>query len=100
MKFKFPNKSDLGEIVEKFKKNLEGRKLGKIVSLSAAGSSLDVTIKKLGTSTLKFQSQTEGEDLILELENQKIALAHRKFKGEVLDKLVDVIETCGGNRIS
>lgn len=75
---------------------LDGRKLAEILAFSLESDSLTVTISKMGTSTLQFRCERKSKGNYWTLEKEKIALAHRAFKKDVLDKLVGVIEKAGG----
>ena len=99
MKFHFPGKDSIQAIVTDIEESLSGRKLGKMVSLNLNDDEVHVAIKKLGTSTIRFKSGNNGEAVTLDLIDQKIALAHRKFKDEVVEKIVKVIESCGGQQV-
>lgn len=95
MDIKFPEK-DLSVIIDKIKKALGGRELGKMVSFDHVGSEMIVTISKFGTSTLTFSTKPTADGSHLTLDKEKIALAHRALKGEVTDKIVKVIQQAGG----
>lgn len=84
------------EILAAIKEKLGGRKLGKMVSFELVGTDLEVTIKKMGTSHLGFKNYGNGSGVEWRLEKEKIALSHRAFKNEVLEKLTHVIEQTGG----
>ena len=99
MKFQFQGKDNSQTIVSEIEGALSGRKLGKMVSLNLADDEVHVAIKKLGTSTIRFKSANNGEAVTLDLIDQKIAFAHRKFKDEVVEKIVKVIESCGGQQV-
>ena len=96
MKYFFPSRTNLDEIVDEVKGKLEGRKLGKMVSLQSSGNGLEVKISKLGTSTLTFGCSQSDSGLTLELGQQKIAFSHKSFKQEVLEKINAIIVSCGG----
>ena len=88
------------EIVARLEDKLEGRKLGKMVSFDLSGNNLEVTIKKMGKSSLYFQGSSKGKGTEWELEDEKIALTHRAFKGEVLSKITKIVEQIGGEVIA
>ena len=96
MKYFFPSRPSLDEIIADVESKLAGRKLGKMVSLHSTGDGLEVKISKLGTSTLTFASIQSDSGLTLELGQQKIAFSHKGFKQEVLEKINAIIESCGG----
>lgn len=91
MHIKFSN-SNTEETLEKIKEELGGRKLGEMLSFNLDGDTLDVLIKKMGTSTLTFSISGKEWDLT----GEKIAFAHKAFRGEVMDKIRKVIEKVGG----
>jgi len=84
------------DALSKLKKTLQGRQLGEIVSFELENSELRVVISKLGTSTLSFACEDENGDCVFQLSGEKIAFAHRAFKGEVMGKFVNVVEKSGG----
>jgi len=84
------------EILSQIREKLGGRKLGQMLQFHLEGGDLDVTIKKMGTSRLSFEQMSDGPSLRWELKSEKIALSHRAFKGEVLEKLTKVIQQTGG----
>ena len=84
------------EILEEIKEQLGGRKLGKMLHFDLENGNLGVTIKKMGTSQLYFERVQNGGALIWELQTEKIALAHKAFKSEVLEKLTKIITQTGG----
>ncbi|NRA45181.1 MAG: hypothetical protein HRU09_09525 [Oligoflexales bacterium] len=84
------------EILSAIKEKLGGRKLGKMVTFELEGTDLAVTIKKMGTSHLSFKNYGNDSGVEWRLEKEKIALAHKAFKNEVLEKLTHVVEQTGG----
>ena len=84
------------EILSAIKEKLGGRKLGKMVTFELEGADLTVTIKKMGTSHLNFKNYSADNGVEWRLEKEKIALSHRAFKSEVLEKLTHVVEQTGG----
>lgn len=95
MKIKFKEDRP-AEILEEIKENLGGRKLGKIVEFEMDGKNLKVTIKKMGKSYLEFTHAPDNGGLQWELTDEKIALSHKAFKGEVLEKITRVVNQIGG----
>ena len=91
------NNGSPSEILSAIKEQLGGRKLGKILSFKLEGDDLAVTIKKMGTSYLNFKSVGNGEGIRWELEKEKIALTHKTFRKEMIDKLSKAIAQTGGN---
>ena len=88
---------DAPAIVEKIKAQLAGRKLGEMVSFSLNGKDLEVTIKKLGTSSLKFTDESKNGSIQWNLTSEKIAFAHKAFKDDVLEKITKVVNQVGGS---
>lgn len=84
------------EILSNIQEQLGGRKLGKLLHFDLDSDTLDVTIKKMGTSKLSFTQTKLSSGLEWELTDEKIALSHKAFKGDVLKKLTKVIELTGG----
>lgn len=84
------------EVIAAIQAKLEGRKLGEMVNFDLNGTGLDVTIKKLGTSLLSFQQIAKTQGLAWHLTKEKIALSHRPFKDEVMDKIAKIVEQTGG----
>ena len=58
---------------------------------------LGITIKKMGTSYLFFTRESNERQLVWKLKTEKIALTHRAFKGDVMEKLTKVISQTGGS---
>ncbi len=84
-------------IISKIKKTMENRNLAKIVEFSTdPQGNITIHIKKLGTSTLSFSRLEEKGKAIFKLSEEKIAFAHRAFKDEVTQKIMQVIELAGG----
>jgi hypothetical protein len=95
MKVQFP-KQATSSVIDAIRKTMDGRTLGDLVSLGEASGDLEVKISKLGTSTLLFERAENGEFITFTLTVEKIAFAHKAFKDEVKEKLVQVIEKSGG----
>ena len=95
MKIHFPKLSN-SQIIAQLTKTMEGRSIGDLVKLEEESGNLVVKISKLGTSTLTFTRKEAGDQVEFNLTSEKIAMAHKAFKGEVTDKLVGVIERSGG----
>lgn len=95
MKFFFSDK-DPKVVNDKILGALGARELGKIVQFELGKNDLTVTIAKMGTSTLKFNHSEKNGGRQFELAEEKIAFTHRAFKQDVLDKLCQIIEKCGG----
>jgi hypothetical protein len=96
MKIHFTN-TEPSVVVEGLKEALGGRKLGELLSIDLHGNDIHVTIRKMGTSTLQFSHSAKGPGHTWELTTEKLALTHRAFKGEVMDKLTKIVQQLGGN---
>lgn len=88
---------DPNKVLEAIRTAMGDRELGKIVSFDMDPSSLTVTISKLGKSTLTFLKKATDAGIELVLDNEKIAMTHKAFKGEVTDKILKIIEKAGGS---
>lgn len=87
MKFFFEN-PDMTQVMKSFlKSSLSGRKLGQMVSIQPDGELIKVTISKLGTSTIHFARKARDGGQEWCLDSEKIALSHRAFKSDVMEKL-------------
>lgn len=101
MKIRFKEKAPQAALAD-IKKALEGRKLGELVAFNLEKDDLTVTIQKMGKSVLEFTKNpaSKGGDLEWDLTSEKIALTHKAFKGEVIDKITKIIQGVGGQVIS
>ena len=88
------------EVIEGIKSKLGGRKLGDLLEIEADGEDIRVTIRKMGTSVLEFSHQEQKEGHKWELSKEKLALTHRAFKCEIVEKLTDIIGSMGGKVVS
>ncbi len=84
------------QVVHKLQEQLEHRKLGDMVRFDLTGEDMRVTIQKMGTSTLDFRHKKIGTLHEWTLVQEKIALTHRGFKGEMLEKIVGLVAKVGG----
>ena len=75
---------------------MENRKIGNLVSFDVGDKELDIVIKSMGTSKLKFERTDQDEETCFELCHEKIALTHKAFKNDLTEKLVHLIEKAGG----
>lgn len=87
------------EVIEGIKSKLGGRKLGDLLEIEAEGQDIRVTIRKMGTSVLEFSHHEEKDGHTWELSKEKLALTHRAFKGEIIEKLTSIIGSMGGKVI-
>jgi hypothetical protein len=92
----FFTESDRSKILASIKAAMGDRKLAEIVNFSLTPGNLEVTISKLGTSTLTFKEKQVNNGFEYALANEKIAFTHKAFKDEVTDKIVKVIQAAGG----
>ncbi|MBM4252652.1 MAG: hypothetical protein FJ146_11825 [Deltaproteobacteria bacterium] len=99
MRVKF-NESDRNIVLEHIKAALGQRKLADLLDFSVSPGSLIVKISKLGTSELSFTEKPVASGLEYTLTGEKIALAHRAFKGEVTEKIIKIVEKAGGTVVA
>lgn len=99
MEIQFKDK-DTKAVIEGIKNKLDGRKLGDLLEIEADGEDIRVTIRKMGTSTLEFSHQKTKEGHSWELSKEKIALTHKAFRGEIIEKLTHIVDSLGGKIIS
>lgn len=95
MKVSFTEKNR-DKILTSIKNAMAGRKLAEMVEIALVKGKLEVTISKLGTSTLTFSEKESDIGLEYSLTSEKIAFTHKAFKDEVTDKIRKVIEKAGG----
>lgn len=95
MKLSFSEKNR-DKILASIKEAMAGRKLADMVNIALTKGKLEVTISKLGTSTLTFAEKESDKGLEYSLTTEKIAFAHKAFKDEVTEKIRKVIEKAGG----
>lgn len=84
------------EVLDGIRERLGGRKLGELLEFELDGDDIRVTIRKMGTSVLEFAHSSENKGHRWKLSREKLALTHRVFKGEIVEKLAGVIEEMGG----
>ncbi len=90
------NETDRNKVLENIKNALGQRKLADLLDFSVSPGSLIVKITKLGTSELSFTEKPGTNGLEYTLTGEKIAFAHRAFKGEVTEKIIKIVEKAGG----
>lgn len=95
MKVSFKEK-DRSKIVESIRVAIGDRRLAELVRFSLENDGLQVTISKLGTSVIHFNEHETEAGLEYVLKSEKIALTHRSFKDEFLDKIIRCLEKAGG----
>ena len=84
------------KILADIKEAMAGRKLADMVSITLVKGKLEVTISKLGTSTLTFSEKEHDKGFEYALTSEKIAFTHKAFKDEVTEKFLRVVEKAGG----
>lgn len=95
MKIYFQDKEP-AQVVSDLTSKLGTRKMGEFVTLNLKDSDIEVTIKKMGTSTLLFGHSRRNGGREWQLVKEKIALPHRVFKQEIIGKLTKIINQIGG----
>ena len=100
MEIQYPEGKQPEEIINDIETQLGGRKLGKILDFKISGSGLEVVIKKMGTSTLTFEQDSNKSGTSWTLTKEKIALTHRPMKSDMLGKITAIIEKTGGKIIA
>jgi hypothetical protein len=96
MKIHFEETS-MDVVLKSLQDQLKGRKLGEMVSFAKCGQQVEVTISKLGKSTLVFDNHVTKSGQTWTLSKEKIALTHRAFKDEVMGKIHKIVENIGGH---
>jgi hypothetical protein len=74
---------------------LKGRTLGEIVSMRRDGADVVIVFSRLGTSEVRYRVTERDGGFRCERANEKIAFAHRAFRGEIESKLSKVLEKAG-----
>ena len=98
--FSFDN-ADPAAFARAFTAALQGRELGRILSLTATPQSLVIKMSKLGTSELTYAvTQAADGRRTATLNHEKIALAHRAFRSEIERKLGKVLASCGASLVT
>jgi hypothetical protein len=95
MKISFP-KQEPKKIVTAIKKAMGDRALSEMVEFAIDKAQMVITISKLGTSTLTFDKEVDGDKILFTMVEEKIAFTHRAFKGEVTEALVKIVKKAGG----
>lgn len=95
MRIYFKDKSP-EKVIEGIKEKLGGRRLGELLEIELSGEDIRVTIRKMGTSVLEFSHSNERGGHSWNLAKEKLAFTHRAFKGEIMEKLTNVINDMGG----
>ena len=99
MKIAF-NTKDRQKVLAAVQAAMGGRELAKLVTFALKDKSLEVTISKFGTSTLRFDEHETESALHYTLTSEKIALAHRPLKDDVTRKILEVIAKAGGKQLA
>jgi hypothetical protein len=87
--------ANVQEFVGKVSQAMEGRDLGKIVSLKVEGQVLTVVFSKLGTSQVVFDIANQGGGFECVHKSEKIAIAHKALRSDIEGKLAKVLESQG-----
>lgn len=103
MEFFVPQKS-LDEVKQKLLEQLAQVSVPVDISFEIQESQLEVEISKWGTSRLSFISHPhfvdEAEGLVLTLQKQDIATAHRAFAETMEKVLEELVNKVGGQKLS
>lgn len=83
------------QFFDKIKSLIESRDLGKIVSFNLAGKELTLIFSKLGTSQIKYKIEEQNGGFSATFDTEKIAFAHRPFRGDIEEKLARVMQKLG-----
>ena len=86
------------EFIEGVRKALAGRELGKLATFGVSGNTITVTFSKLGTTELVYDVIAKGSGFLATLKSEKVAFAHRPFRGNIESKLRGVMERCGSKK--
>jgi hypothetical protein len=92
--FEVQNQSP-GDFLTAVHNALNGRSLGSIASVKRDGSDVVVAFSKLGSSEVRYRVTERDGGFRCEKTSEKIALAHRAFRGEIEGKLGKVLEKLG-----
>ena len=87
---------DPEQILQDIQKALLSDAFTKIVSIERKNSSMTVKIKKMGPSTLVFDEQQDSGTIDWVLQTEKIAMAHKPFKEQMLKSISKIIKKLGG----
>ncbi len=83
------------EIVAKVQDKISGRKLGDILELDLYGNELIIRFKKMGTSEFFYSVEEKEDETIFKCTKEKVAFAHKAFRGDIERKMVTVLEQIG-----
>ena len=87
--------NNVEDFTSKVKGELSSRPLGKIVQFSHQGEVLSVSFSKLGKSTVTYRVGKHLDGHKARLVEEKIAFAHKAFKGEIIGKITRLLERHG-----
>lgn len=74
---------------------LSGRALGEIVSIRRDGGDVVVAFSKLGSSEVRYRIVERDAGFRCERTTEKIAFAHKAFRGEIEGKIAKLLEKLG-----
>ncbi|MEI7895264.1 MAG: hypothetical protein WCI05_19360 [Myxococcales bacterium] len=83
------------EFLEKVRNALSTRTLGKVASMRLDGQDVVVIFSKMGTSEVRYRIERRAEGFRCSHTSEKIAFAHRAFRGDMESKLRVVFEKEG-----
>lgn len=83
------------EFIDKVMIILQKGELGKITTMTAAANSFTVVFSKLGKSELVYDLTKEDNSFSCTFKSEKIAFAHKAFKGEVDKGITKAFEHTG-----
>ena len=83
------------DFLASFQGALKGRALGDIVSMRRDGGDVLITFSRLGTSEVRFKVTEREGGFRCERGAEKIAFAHKAFRGEIESKVAKVLEKLG-----
>ncbi len=98
--FEVSESTTVAQFIEKVRLSIKDRSIGEIVSLKETGNQIVVTIQKLGTSEMRFNVKSNASGgFLATFESEKIAFAHKPFRGDVEGKLAQVLESLGAKTV-
>src|SRR6478609_5505847 len=81
--------------VDAIQKALGSRKLGDFVAFEKRGDAIVLLFTRLGTSEIHFTVTPVGSGFRAKSSSEKIAFAHRAFRGEFESRVVRLLEKAG-----
>lgn len=83
------------EFIDKVMQNLQKNELGKVTTITASGDSFVIVFSKLGKSELIYSLTKNDEGFTCTFKSEKIAFAHKAFKGDVDKGMTKAFEAAG-----